>query len=47
MVGKSGLEYLKEVSYLDDSGVESLINRVNHPGGSTTVGTGEAVATNM
>jgi hypothetical protein len=42
----AGMDSLNEVSFLDDGDVDTLIKRVHHPGGTTTVGTGsESVTT--
>jgi hypothetical protein len=41
----AGMDSLKEVAFLDDGDVETLINCVNRPGGTTTVGTGASAVT--
>jgi hypothetical protein len=46
MTRHDGMDYLQEIAFLDDSGVESLIKRVNRPGGTTTVVTGSYAVTN-
>jgi hypothetical protein len=43
MARSAGMDYLKEIAFLDDSDVDNLDKHVNCPGGTTTTGTGADV----